>query len=121
MDFPGFAQVFDEGGRVHPSTPRAPGEELRELARAEGIPWIDDPTNDNVRFTRVKARKALAALAPLGITAERLAEVAGNLAAVQARWRAGGERQRGGWQQRRGDCAFTRVCGASRGKFSGNW
>lgn len=59
-------------------------EELRDWLRAEGIGWIDDPTNENDRFTRVKARKALAALAPLGITADRLAEVAGNLAQVQA-------------------------------------
>jgi tRNA(Ile)-lysidine synthase len=57
--------------------------ELRSWLQAEGIGWIDDPTNDNDQFARVKARKALAALAPLGITTERLAEVAGNLASVQ--------------------------------------
>jgi len=59
-------------------------EELRDWLRAHGIGWIDDPTNENERFTRVKARKALAALAPLGITAERLAGVAGHLARAQA-------------------------------------
>lgn len=58
-------------------------EELRAWLRGRRIGWIDDPTNENDRFSRVKARKALAALAPLGITAERLAEVAGNLARVQ--------------------------------------
>lgn len=58
-------------------------EELRDWLRARGIPWVDDPTNENERFTRVKARKALAVLAPLGISAEGLAEVAGNLARVQ--------------------------------------
>ncbi|MCU0903134.1 MAG: tRNA lysidine(34) synthetase TilS, partial [Tabrizicola sp.] len=57
--------------------------ELRDWLRAEGLGWVDDPSNDNDRFTRVKARKALAALSPLGITADRLAEVAGNLARVQ--------------------------------------
>jgi tRNA(Ile)-lysidine synthase len=58
-------------------------DDLRDWLRAAGIGWIDDPTNDNDRFTRIKARKALAALAPLGITAERLADVAGHLASVQ--------------------------------------
>jgi tRNA(Ile)-lysidine synthase len=80
----GLRGRFDEGRvRVHRPLLAAGREELRGWLRAEGIPWIDDPTNENERFTRVKARKALAALAPLGITAERLAEVAGNLARVQ--------------------------------------
>ena len=59
-------------------------QDLRDWLRREGIDWIDDPTNDNDRFTRIKARKALAALAPLGITAARLADVAGHLAEAQA-------------------------------------
>jgi tRNA(Ile)-lysidine synthase len=58
-------------------------EELRDWLRIAGIGWVDDPTNENERFARVKARRALAALAPSGITAERLAEVAGNLARAQ--------------------------------------
>lgn len=57
--------------------------ELRDWLRTQGIGWVDDPTNENPRYTRVKARKALEALKPLGITAERLAEVAANLARVQ--------------------------------------
>jgi tRNA(Ile)-lysidine synthase len=59
-------------------------EELRDWLRREGIAWIDDPTNENDRFTRVKARKVLAALVPLGITGEALAVVAGHLAQVRA-------------------------------------
>ena len=59
-------------------------EELREYLRGKGVAWIDDPTNEDDRFARVKARRALAALAPLGITAEGLATVAGNLAQAQA-------------------------------------
>ena len=58
-------------------------EELRHWLRRRGIGWTEDPTNEDDRFTRVKARKALAALAPLGITSERLAVVAGHLARVQ--------------------------------------
>ena len=59
-------------------------EELRDWLRGQGIGWIDDPSNDNDRFTRTRARRALAALAPLGITAERLADVARHLAEAQA-------------------------------------
>lgn len=57
--------------------------ELRDWLRGQGIGWIDDPSNDNGRFTRIKARRALAALAPLGITGDRLAEVARHLAEAQ--------------------------------------
>jgi tRNA(Ile)-lysidine synthase len=58
--------------------------ELRRWLRRRGIAWIDDPTNEDDRYTRVKARRVLTALAPLGITAEGLAEVAGHLARAQA-------------------------------------
>jgi len=57
--------------------------ELRDWLTAQGIAWIDDPTNDNPRFTRIRARRALAALAPLGITGAGLAAVAGHLAQAQ--------------------------------------
>ena len=80
----GMRREWDEAGvRFQRPLLDAGREELRDWLRAEGISWIDDPTNDNDRFTRIKARKALTALAPLGITAERLAEVAGHLATVQ--------------------------------------
>ena len=59
-------------------------QELRDWLRGEGIGWIDDPTNENDRYTRIRARKVLQALAPLGITAGRLADVAGHLAEAQA-------------------------------------
>ena len=46
--------------------------ELRAYLLRHGISWVDDPTNDDDRFTRIKARKALAALSPLGITVKSL-------------------------------------------------
>ena len=81
----GMRPAFDVG-RIHFLRPllTAGRNDLRDWLNAEGIGWIDDPTNDNDRFTRIKARKALTALAPLGITADRLADVAGHLASVQA-------------------------------------
>jgi tRNA(Ile)-lysidine synthase len=44
---------------------------LREVLRAEGISWVEDPSNEDAQYDRVKARQALAALAPQGIDVER--------------------------------------------------
>ncbi len=49
---------------------------LRAYLRGMGAAWIDDPSNDDSRFERVRARAALRALAPLGIDAATLARVA---------------------------------------------
>jgi tRNA(Ile)-lysidine synthase len=51
-------------------------DDLRAFLRARGQDWIEDPSNDALRFDRVKARRALAHLAPLGITPEVLAGIA---------------------------------------------
>lgn len=57
--------------------------ELRDYLDRQGICWIDDPSNTDESYQRVRARKALASLAPLGIGAEGLARVARNLAAAR--------------------------------------
>ncbi len=49
---------------------------LRDMLQAGGQTWIDDPSNDDTQFDRVKARQALQILAPLGITADRLSQTA---------------------------------------------
>jgi len=54
--------------------------ELRIALRAAGLDWDDDPSNADPRFDRVKARAALAALAPLGIDAQVLADTAARMA-----------------------------------------
>ncbi|MFN4058818.1 MAG: tRNA lysidine(34) synthetase TilS [Roseinatronobacter sp.] len=54
-------------------------EALRAYLRLQGVAWVDDPSNDNPAFERVKARQALAALAGLGIEAEGLAQTAARL------------------------------------------
>ncbi|MCZ7676919.1 MAG: tRNA lysidine(34) synthetase TilS [Roseovarius sp.] len=58
-------------------------EELRGLLRARGIGWADDPGNEDLTYERVRARRALVALAPLGIDAQTLAAVAANLSDVR--------------------------------------
>ncbi|OYU40607.1 MAG: tRNA lysidine(34) synthetase TilS [Pseudorhodobacter sp. PARRP1] len=57
--------------------------DLRHFLTKRGLRWIDDPSNDNDRFARVKARKVLQALRPLGVSVENLAATVGNLAAAQ--------------------------------------
>ncbi len=47
-------------------------DDLRAYLRRHGIGWVEDPTNDSPAFERVRARQALAALAPLGIDAEKI-------------------------------------------------
>lgn len=61
---------------------------LRDWLTGRGIGWIDDPSNDNTRFERVKARRALAELAPLGIDAGGLARVMAQLADARDALRA---------------------------------
>jgi tRNA(Ile)-lysidine synthase len=53
--------------------------ELRSYLTAQGAQWVEDPSNDNPRFDRVRVRKAMQGLGGLGLTTERLAEVAGHL------------------------------------------
>jgi tRNA(Ile)-lysidine synthase len=52
---------------------------LRAVLRAAGEGWVEDPANEDPQYDRVKARRALAALAPLGIDAEGLARTAWHL------------------------------------------
>jgi tRNA(Ile)-lysidine synthase len=54
--------------------------ELRDELVRRGRGWVEDPSNDDPRFGRAKARAALAALEPLGIDAGALAATAARLA-----------------------------------------
>lgn len=51
-------------------------DSLRSMLREEGVAWIDDPTNDDASYLRVKARRALPDLGAIGITADRLSRMA---------------------------------------------
>lgn len=53
---------------------------LRAYLKAQDIQWIDDPSNQDQRFERIKARTALSGLGQMGITAETLSRVAKNMA-----------------------------------------
>ena len=57
--------------------------DLRAFLTRHSLPWIDDPSNANTRFARVRARRALKALKPLGISVGRLSSVIHHLAMAQ--------------------------------------
>lgn len=46
--------------------------ELRHYLTSRRVSWVDDPTNDDASFDRIKARQALELLVPLGITLDRI-------------------------------------------------
>jgi tRNA(Ile)-lysidine synthase len=81
----GMRRAWDAGEvTLHRPLLDAGRAELRDWLKASGVTWVEDPTNEDARFTRVKARRALAVLGPMGITLEGLASVAGHLAQAQA-------------------------------------
>ncbi|WP_170317651.1 tRNA lysidine(34) synthetase TilS [Paroceanicella profunda] len=53
---------------------------LRDVLRARGWGWAEDPSNLDARFDRVKARRALDTLAPLGLDVPRLVATASRMA-----------------------------------------
>jgi len=52
---------------------------LRGYLREQNVAWVDDPTNEDERFDRIKARHALEVLEPLGLDALKLAETANHM------------------------------------------
>ena len=52
---------------------------LRGYLNARGVAWCEDPSNEDARFERIKARRALTMLADLGIDRASLAQVARNM------------------------------------------
>ena len=54
-------------------------QDLRGYLRQHRLSWVEDPTNEDATYARVRARQAMAVLAGLGITAPGLTAVAGHL------------------------------------------
>lgn len=85
-------------------------EALRAYLRAEGRAWVEDPSNADERYDRVKARRALEALAPLGVEAEGLAATAGRMRiARRALEEYAGRAAREMARVEGGDVVFTRA------------
>ncbi|MBT9382699.1 tRNA lysidine(34) synthetase TilS [Pseudooceanicola sp. CBS1P-1] len=57
--------------------------ELRHWLGARDLVWAEDPSNEDRGYARVRARDALSALAPAGVSARAIGEAAQNLAAAR--------------------------------------
>ncbi len=53
---------------------------LRASLAAFGVPWVDDPSNDDMKYRRVRMRRLLPVLEAEGLGAERLAATAHSMA-----------------------------------------
>ena len=62
----------------------APREMLRNYLTELGQNWVDDPSNSDEKFNRVRMRNAMPMLAELGLTSQRLAGTAEGLQTVRA-------------------------------------
>lgn len=60
-----------------------PRQTLRQFLTASGISWVDDPSNEDERFERVRVRNLLSQLAPLGLDATALGAMAGRMASAR--------------------------------------
>ncbi len=58
-------------------------EALRKYLRSVEQNWIEDPSNDDESYDRIKTRKALSVLEELGLTVPALATVAQNMGKAQ--------------------------------------
>lgn len=65
-------------------------EDLRDFLRMQDATWLEDPSNEDPAYERVRARQALDALAPMGLTVRSLSQVAENMgqAAAALNWYA---------------------------------
>ena len=81
----GMAGRFSRDGMAYlrPTLPLN-RDELRTFLTARKLRWVEDPSNEDLDFERVRMREALAILAPLGVTKEQLCTVAANLGEARA-------------------------------------
>jgi len=57
---------------------------IRHWLTAQGHDWLDDPSNDNTDFTRVRVRRTLTRLRSAGFERTRLSEVAESTEVIEA-------------------------------------
>jgi len=68
---------------IRPLLPVSKGR-LKATLQARGLTWLEDPSNADSGFTRVRMRQLLPDLAEEGVTADRLTESAGQMAEIRA-------------------------------------
>lgn len=58
--------------------------ELRRFLEDLDVDWVDDPSNEDLTFERIRMRRATEQLAELGVSVENLAQVAENMSRVRS-------------------------------------
>jgi tRNA(Ile)-lysidine synthase len=80
-----MAARFERDGMVfHRPLLEASREALRAVLVRRGVVWVEDASNEDAGFERVRARQVLEALGPLGIDAATLARTAHQLREARA-------------------------------------
>lgn len=87
----GLAGMAAEAAPAYPGAPThvrpflaVPRARLRATLQAAGEGWIDDPSNANLHYRRVRVRALWPKLAAVGITPARLARTADHMARARA-------------------------------------
>jgi tRNA(Ile)-lysidine synthase len=57
--------------------------ELRKFLKSKRIKWVDDPSNDDDSYDRIKMRKAQSTLDELGLTVDRLVETTARMSTAR--------------------------------------
>ena len=80
-----MADSFDRDGArfIRPVLGMTRGD-LQTYLTGQGLGWASDPSNVNPKYDRARTRKALAILADLGLSADRIAAVAQNMTDARA-------------------------------------
>ena len=87
--------------------------ELRDYLRRHDVPWVDDPTNEDMSYERPKARKILKEITPLGISTDVVKSVAMSMhSASSALQHYAGEEARRTVSIDRGDVVIMRNVGS---------
>ena len=60
-----------------------PKHRLRATLKAVSQPWLEDPSNENEKFERIRIRKALPTLVGLGLTSEKICETTDSMAQIR--------------------------------------
>ncbi len=75
----GLAGMSPDSGLFHRPLLNTSRQELRDFLQDQNIDWVDDPSNDDTQFDRVKARQMRAQLETLGLTQTRILQTVSHM------------------------------------------